>query len=339
MSKTNKNLGADLQPVYYNRVMSDNFEKLIMEEYNWLIEFVKKNSDLDFQTGFDPKQNKSWFSVYRGTSRILQITKREKAVKEKIDAAPAYKALAPYIFVKQRVDEKSFEVYLKAIRENPKFGRYYVDSNGKRNEGYYQTLVSRRYTFENKFDDDFVIFDKEFVLGFLDDEEKRAWNEVLIKIQKDSLKKLRSKTKNKLPKNIKLEYGEIDFMGLTWDGDLIIMELKKDVGNGLSPIQIAYYSLQFDKLMIDGMEDRLDIVIKDMIRQKRRMGLIKWPPKAKELPNGLSGCVRKYIIIGNDKGASSTIKKRFALAKEAINCSINVFTCDTDGTLRPSSQF
>lgn len=337
MSKTNNKQNAVLQSVYYNRVMSDAFEEIIMTKYKWLIEFVKKHKELDFQTGFDQKQNKSWFSIYRGTSRILQITYFDKSERVKIDAAASYMKLASY---PKKLDENHFEAYLNEINNNPNYGKFYIDSNGGRMEGYYQTLIARRYTFENKADDDFVIFDKELVLGFINEEEKKSWNEEVVKIQNETIQRLRSNGKERLPKTIKAEYGEIDFMGLSWDGDLVIMELKKDPADGLSPIQINYYGLQFEKLMNEGMEDRLYKVIRDMILQKQKMGLIKMTSKAKALPNGLSGRIKKYIIIGNEETVSETIKNRFALAKEVfLGNDLDVFTCGKDGTLLPSSQF
>ena len=170
---------ADLQDVYYNRVMSEEFEKIIIEKYQWLITYVKNDKELDFQTGYDQKQNKSWFSIYRGTSRILQIIYNGNSKKIKIEAANAYKELDTPIFKEQHVDEKTLTEYLKVIRENPRFERYYIDSKGDKKEGYYQTLISRRYTFENTIDDDFVIFDKETVLGFIDEDTKKEWHKVI----------------------------------------------------------------------------------------------------------------------------------------------------------------
>lgn len=301
---------------------------------------------MDFQTGYDQKQSKSWFSVYRGTSRILQISYNDnsRSKKEKIDADKAYKSLAPDIFQNDSViDEKSLGNYLIKIAQKPQFERYYLDSAGDRKEGYYQTLIARRYTFENKQDDDFVIFDKELVIGFKDDETKDTWNKEIIESQLEAIKTLRTKTSKRLPFDIKPDYGEFDFMGLTWDGDLIIMELKKDgseTKSSLSPIQIAYYEKQFTKLLMEDTSNCLYKVIKDMILQKQRMGLIKMTPKAKALPNGLSGRIKKYIIIGNEETVSETIKNRFALAKEVfLGNDLDVFTCSKDGTLLRSSQF
>ena len=346
MGKLINKHNTDLQSAYYNRVMSDAFEELVMTKYKWLIDFVKKHDDLDFQTGFDQKQSKSWFSIYRGTGRILQISYYDKSRsgKEKIDAHPAYKSLAPDIFQKDgMIDEKSFENYLIKITKEPKFEKYYLDSKGDRKEGFYQTLIARRYTFENKSEDDFVIFDKELVIGFKDDDVKDAWNKEIIDSQQEAIGTLQSMSSDKLSKKIKPDYGEFDFMGLSWDGDLIIMELKKEAKgtkSSLAPIQIAYYMKQFTKLINEDTDGVLYKVIRDMILQKQRMELIKMTPKAKALPNGLSGKIRKYIIMGNDEKVSKPFKEHFLLAKNVfLGNDLEVFTCDKDGTLRRSSKF
>ena len=48
---------------------------------------------LDFQTGNDPKTNRSWFSIYRGTGRILTFRSHSSKVNEICDVAEAYKEL------------------------------------------------------------------------------------------------------------------------------------------------------------------------------------------------------------------------------------------------------
>ena len=206
------------------------------------------------------------------------------------------------------------------------------------------SFIARRYTFKNRSDDDFVIFDKELVVGFKDEVEKAVWNEEIIDSQKKAINTLRAKSRDKLSEDIKPYYGEFDFMGLSWDGDLIIMELKKEAKgtkSSLSPIQIAYYVKQFTKLINEDLDGGLYKVIRDMILQKQRMGLIKMTPKAKSLPNELSGKIRKYIIMGDDEKVSKSFKEHFVLAKKVfLENDLEVFTCDkNDGTLRLSSQF
>ena len=56
--------------VYYKRVLSDRMIDIIKDpKYSWIIDYVKQHPELDFQTGSNAKG--TWFSVYRGTGRIL----------------------------------------------------------------------------------------------------------------------------------------------------------------------------------------------------------------------------------------------------------------------------
>lgn len=73
-------------------------------------------------------------------------------------------------------------------------------------------------------DDDLIIIDKEFVIGF------------------------RKLFKN-LRKHVATTYGEVDFLGLNWDGELIIMELKgNDPGKtSTAPIQAGFINVFFLK--------------------------------------------------------------------------------------------
>lgn len=334
---------------YYNRVMDEVFVDLILSQYQWLITFVKEHRELDFQTGFDKKQKKSWFSIYRGTSRILQLTyngnskKTDPIEKVTIDAAPSYKHHAPKIFEKHCLDEKSLTEYLGAVNKDTTYGKYYIDSKNDKKEGYYQTLIARRYTFENKQTDSFIIFDKELVIGFSDSRYRDDWNKKhVLKEQNAALEKFKEEAKTKLkktlPTEIKTNFGEFDFMGIDWDGNLIIMELKKDGANGLAPIQVAYYDKQFKRLL----EENADIydTIKKMVEQKEKMGLIRIP-KGRTLPMLLTGKIKKYIIIGNEEKVSPEISDRFALAKEVFlgKDDLETYTCESDGTLRLSRKF
>lgn len=83
---------------YFNRILNDHAAKLIKTggSLSWLIDYLKRRNDLDFQTGSDNK-GQSWISIYRGTSRILSI-KVSKTGKINTDAAEAYKKLMPGLY-------------------------------------------------------------------------------------------------------------------------------------------------------------------------------------------------------------------------------------------------
>lgn len=138
-----------------------------------------------------------------------------------------------------------FDTYLAKIASTEKFKRYY--NTDVYNEGYYQTLIGRRYTFGIKDTDDFILFDKELVIGFKTKGIKDEWNKEIVDQQTLKIKQLRKTYNGELPENIKPEYGEFDFLGLNTNGDILIMELKQNdpTKTALSPIQTSYYYLQF----------------------------------------------------------------------------------------------
>jgi hypothetical protein len=317
---------------YYYRKMNDEFVKTVKENFPWLIDFVKKTPDLDFQTGNDPKSKRSWFSVYRGTGRVLTIESRSKKSEYKLTAAGAYKDIAPSgFFTSPTID--GFKKYIDAIRKSNKFSRYYESDNGKK-EGYYQNLIGRRYSFETQGEDNFIIIDKEMVVGFKDEGVKKEWNKEIIKQQKSLIEKLKSTYKGRLPKEIKSEYGEFDFLAMTWDGDIIIMELKQDdpTKTYLSPIQVRYYYEQFQKLMSE--DKKLSDNILQMVIQKVNLGIINIP-KGKILPQKLSGNVLTCVIVGEEGGLSETICERFRFIRDIFLPKMKAFSCKQDGTLIP----
>ena len=318
---------------YYDRTMDDSFISKVLNDYPWLIHFVKNTSELDLQTGHDPKQGRSWFSVYRGTGRVLTFASRRNGYK--IDAADAYKRIAPIVFF-EHPTENSFVEYLSNIREAPNLQRYYESDQGKK-EGFYQNLIGRRYTFNTKAEDDFIIIDKEMVVGFKDEVTKTAWNKDIISNIEALIRNLRRVYKGRLPKDISSKYGEFDFLAMTWDGDIIIMELKQDdsLKTSLSPIQVRFYDEQFHKLLKEN-KDISDNIMK-MVQQKVDMGIIN-VPKGRSLPQKLSGKIETCVIVGEEKSLSPTICDRFRVVRKIFLPNMKSYTCESDGTLVKSNK-
>ena len=318
---------------YYDRTMDDSFISKVLNDYPWLIHFVKNTSELDLQTGHDPKQGRSWFSVYRGTGKVLTFASRRNGYK--IDAADAYKRIAPIVFF-EHPTENSFVEYLSNIREAPNLKRYYESDQGKK-EGFYQNLIGRRYTFNTKAEDDFIIIDKEMVVGFKDEVTKTAWNKDIISNIEALIRNLRRDYKGRLPKDISSKYGEFDFLAMTWDGDIIIMELKQDdsLKTSLSPIQVRFYDEQFHKLLKEN-KDISDNIMK-MVQQKVDMGIIN-VPKGRSLPQKLSGKIETCVIVGEEKSLSPTICDRFRVVRKIFLPNMKSYTCESDGTLVKSNK-
>lgn len=316
---------------YFNRTMSNQFETAVIEKFKWLIDYVKTDKYLDFQTGCT-KGGQQWFSIYRGTSRILKLTlSRDKF---KIDAADSYKKLLSKWFDEASLNIDSFKNYLSKINADKYFGKYYI-SGKKLKEGYFQNLISRRYTIGLKPDDEFVIVDKELVIGFESEQYKESWNSEIIKKQDNLINIAREKCSHlRMPQDIKPKYGEVDFFAIDRQGNFVIMELKQNDGQKtyLSPVQVNYYYLQLVKYLKENKEDFCN-AIRDMFNQKVRMGLIN---EGWIFPNTMNCEIKTCLVIGNEKGISKETCERFKIFRSVFTPNMHTYmaTSDNDGTLK-----
>lgn len=322
---------------YYDRTMSEDLVAFITKELPWLIDYVKEHPCLDFQTGHDPKSGRSWFSIYRGTSRVLTISMGIKAIAT-YDAAESYRKLIDSSFF-ENPNRELFDKYLENIDKADNLARYYIANDGTKKEGYYQTLIGRRYTFGLKPTDDFFVIDKEFVVGFKSEEVKTKWNEPIIKENETLIKKFKDEYGKALPKEIKAEYGEFDFLGLSWDGDIYILELKQDdeQKTSLSPIQTSFYKKQYEKLLKED-DGALFESVRMMVQQKIEMHIINLP-EGRQLPTHFSGKIISCVIVG-EKTLSPKLCDRYKLAKNIFLPEMKAYTCAgvEDGTLIPYSE-
>ena len=305
--------------MYYDRSMSLNLVQKISKEYQWLIDAVKQNPELDFQIGSN--DNDSWFSVYRGTGRILTIKEKGKPY-----ADPKYMNLFPDFY--DNPNMAGLSVLMEKIKEDSGLGRYYIGADGKRKEGYYQNLISRRYSLYCESDDDFIIIDKEFVLGYYEDKVKERITQPIIKKYDDIIQSLSDKYD--YCKNIKQPGTECDFVGLTRQGDILLLELKRYEDTTkifLSPLQAGKY----DDLTEEYVRRYYDDFNKDvlnMVIQKKDMGILnpKW-----DLPAKLTGNIIPAVVVGGNP--SKAAKERFDIVRKAVGKDIPLYTCDEKGTL------
>ena len=95
---------------YYNRIMSPEVMSAIADGgfLHWIIDYVRDNPELDFQTGADNK-GRSWFSVYRVPSRVFTYT-GGKAVK----ANKYYTGKWPEFY--SCPTKENFKVWLNKVR-------------------------------------------------------------------------------------------------------------------------------------------------------------------------------------------------------------------------------
>jgi len=150
--------------MYYNRTLSPDFSKLISPEgsLRWLFNFIKAREDLDFLIG--KNKSKESLSVYRGTTKILTIKMHRKETIV-LEARQVYKDMVNSLYGIKRIDT-NFQADLKLLLEKiieKKQGNSYYDN---KKEGYYQNSFSRMHGIIGSDDSDFIIVDKEVVVGY-----------------------------------------------------------------------------------------------------------------------------------------------------------------------------
>lgn len=286
--------------MYYNRTIPADLESLLSHngEMRWLYNYVKNNDELDFLTG--KNNSNEWISIYYGLTRILTICRKSQN-SIYVSADIKYRNLVPGLFG-ERIISVSFqadiECLLAEIKNCKKFNRYYRNEK----EGYYQNELSRKYGMCGCPDDDFVIIDKEAVVGYLDMPEKLN---LLGSIQ-NKYKLLQRGLSNSNPKRYgkdltkKCIGNELDFLALHKNGNIILIEYKHGTNTSgiyLSPLQIGLYYEIFTNLPRKDFED----AISEMLLQKQRIGLIN--------PNwykpSFSGKIIPVLIISNYNYRSS----------------------------------
>lgn len=260
--------------MHYNRTLSWPFSKLLEPngDLRWLFDLVHQCPDLDFLIG--KTNSKQWISIYRGLSRVLTILSTSNPDVIRLDGANAYKNISSDLYGQKKLPVNFYNGLRRlvtAVSADSKFNRYY---NNKK-EGYFQNELSRKFGICGQPNDDFVIIDKEAVIGYENIQEK---NNMYGKIHA-GYKKLQKELSQKDAKRFgtglekKAIGNELDFLALDKQGNLLLIEYKhgsNTAGIYLSPLQIGMYYDLFCQLP----RDELDKSVYSMLEQKKKYGLI-----------------------------------------------------------------
>lgn len=264
--------------MYYDRTLSNSFSKLLEPngELRWLFDLVANRDDLDFLIG--KNSSKEWISVYRGLSRVLTILKTKNPNEVRIDGAEAYKNISNTLYGIKNISNcfhSEIIDLIDSIAREPKFDRYYKNKK----EGYYQNLLSRRFGINGQPDDEFVILDKESVIGYENLDERKEMTRDLSGKYKELLRELSEKNSKRYGRDLgKKSIGnELDFIALDKHGNLLLIEYKHATNTSglfLSPFQIGMY---FDLFNQFPREELIKSALA-MLDQKKRIGLVnsKW---------------------------------------------------------------
>lgn len=225
---------------------------------------------------------------------------------------------------------QTFAELLNKVHNNSNFDRYY-QSNDKKREGYYQNLISRRYTLNCKPSDDFIILDKEFVIGYRDQSTKESLLEKIVKKYEGFIRQIKDVyPTERWPTNIKQSGEECDFLAITKDGDILLLELKQSGDTQkiyLSPLQVEKYA-DMTKALLEDYSDTFFEVLKEMVKQKKRIGIMNpvW-----NMPQSLSGKIKTAVVVGGD--SSLEAKRKYKLVRDIVGRKTPFYTCNNDGTL------
>jgi len=275
-------IGTNVMPneMYYQRVIGNDLKGLLLPGggLHWLYLLVKEREDLDFLIGAN--KSKKWIYVYRGTTRLLDISMKRNLAN--ISANPTYLDLAKknnldIYGIKEMADlnfKNDFVRLISCLSQDNKLSSHYANKK----EGYFQNLFSRQFGILSDGSEDFVVVDKEVVIGYgnkkvkeiyFGEQRKRfmAINEALSRLD---AKRYGSKLSEKALGN------ELDFLAVNRKGKILLIEFKhgsSTKGIYLSPIQIGLYYYLFHEYIMQYKDDFISH-ISSMIKQKKEMGLI-----------------------------------------------------------------
>lgn len=293
--------------MYYNRRISGSLSKLLEEDgkLRWLFDFVKNHKELDFLIG--KNNSEEWVSIYRGTTCLLKIGQNVHNPQFiTINAHDKYKSISSKLYGNKDIDccfQTEIEDLISEIDLNTQFDRYYKNKK----EGYYQNNFSRKYGICGSPDDDFVIIDKEVVIGYANQNEK----DLIFGNIRSKYKQLQEEISILNPKRYgrdleKKSLGnELDFLALDKDGNILLIEYKHGTNTSgiyLSPLQIGMYY----EIFTTYPKKELECAVFDMLAQKQKIGLIN--------PNWIAPTQIKDIIpvlIISEYNCKSSAKTKF----------------------------
>lgn len=230
--------------------------------------------------------------------------------------------LIPYIcdFLAKVVATSTHAVHLKFYR------------NMK--EGYWSSRLSIDYGRNWRPGTEWLIIDREAVLGFEEVREKSSFYQYKLETQK--IKRMLQTTDPKKwgtpnPDGAECEFGdELDFLAIGPEKQLQCIELKHaSYTSGIywGPLQASVYLKAYSQAV-----DNISENIKKLVRQKVRLGLL--PPGATELlPDGNFAQVEGILAIADvDKKLMSTCWNKAIKVNDKLDMPVKMLRSDFDGS-------
>jgi hypothetical protein len=328
--------------MYYRRVISEPLKALIMPDGKlyWLFSLVKSRADLNFLLG--KTDGRGWIGVYRGLSKLLEISLQRGEVQ--LSSHKKYCDLAQQnglsVYGTRATSDLAFKAdFLKlveCVHKEPEFAQHY---DNKR-EGFFQNMFSRQFGILADGCEKFAIVDKEAVIGYRNGAKARIFEprQSMFRCIHKHLSET-NPTSYGATLDEKALGGKLDFLAVERDGTTLLVEMKhgpNTKGIYLSPIQIGlYYSIFGEYIRRYGDDYVRDVG--DMIRQKVEIGLISgdW---SRVKPNGE---IVPVLVIADYKERGAGFKQlkevrticRERLGDESFLSNLIVYTYDKDKVL------
>jgi len=331
--------------MYYKRLISDELKCLLIGggELHWLLNLVKSRDDLDFLIGTN--SSKRWISVYCGTTSLLEITFTSGSVR--ISAHKKYINLAQNnslnIYGSKETANLNFEddfvQFLSFLHQNNHLKRHY----GNKKEGYFQNLFSRQFGILSNGSEDFVVIDKEAVVGYKNMQVKAKYFDKQREKFKAIKQHLSEFDAKRYGSNIGKEAlgNELDFLAVNRDGKVLLIEFKhgsSTKGIYLSPIQIGLYYSIFQDYIHHYRQNFIDD-IGEIIKQKKDLKMI-----SQDFPEVTpSGEIVPLLIIAKYNPRSSALDSfrnvleicREELKVNSFLSNLEVYEYDEDQKFKP----
>lgn len=296
--------------IYYNRTLSERLSGLLENggELRWLFDFVKNHKELDFLVGRN--NSKEWISVYRGLTRIISISLSGTSMIN-IVAADKYKNISTDFYGKKDIKynfQNDLELLIEKIEADRQFDRYYKNKK----EGFYQNELSRKFGICGSASDEYVIIDKEVVIGYKNQIEKAKSFGTIQKKYKQLQMDISNHNPGRYGKDLgkKAIGNELDFLSLDRDGNILLVEYKHGTNTSgiyLSPLQIGMY---YD-IFTNFPKKDLEKAVFEMLAQKQKIGLINpnW-----QKPDQIKDIIPVLMISESNDKNSAKIKIKEILA-------------------------
>jgi hypothetical protein len=279
----------------YDRVLGCDAERVLSEggELRFLIDEVQSLSDDSFALDIQiRKGNKLMY--YHGTTCLLTLKFSGEAkgstMSVTASAADSYRKYQeccpprdklmghPWRLSEISRFKKAWQAYLKATLQGVRSGHY-------KKEGYWQNRLCLEFGKRWTTDCEWLVVDRECVIGFTGGNEKMAYYEKARKKSLDIKSQLQDAAKKKWGQLDKKGFGdEVDILAVNRAGKLVVIELKhSSYARGIywGPLQVGVYHRAFKDApseVVDG--------IRRLVNQKIALGLL--PKAAKQIASNAS---------------------------------------------------